>query len=208
MRPRSLRSTSGRHRARRPVAVSSRSGRTRPLVISSRTRSAALAAKRKSVARATSGSPVTTVLHGSATQRATVRRAASPGWRASPGAVHPGRGSPDPGDGDEPAPSARVGSSSKSGEAVGPAAPPGSRRRSSTSSASTMRSSASTPPTSATARRTPSWSRANGCRIGRRCRGGRPRRDAAVRGPLPSSAHTTRRSASLSQAEWRTRTPA
>ena len=105
MRPRSLRSTSGRHRARRPVVVSSRSGRMRPLVINSRTRSAALAANRRSVARATSGSPVTTALHGSAAQRARARRPASPGSRASPGAVHPGRGSPDPGDGDEPGPS-------------------------------------------------------------------------------------------------------
>ncbi len=208
MRPRSLRSTSGRHRARRPVVVSSRSGRTRPLVSSSRTSSAALAAKRRSVARATSGSPVTTALHGSAAQRARARRAASPGWRASPGVVHPGGSSPNPGDGDEPGPSGRAGSSSSSGEAVGPAAPPGSRRRRSTSSALTMRSSASTPPTSAAARRTPSWPRAYGCGIGRRCRGGRPRRGAAVRGPFPSSAHRTRSSASLSQAEWRTRTPA
>ena len=206
MRPRSLRSTSGRHRARRPVVVSSRSGRMRPLVINSRTRSAALAANRRSVARATSGSPVTTALHGSAAQRARARRPASPGSRASPGAVHPGRGSPDPGDGDEPGPSGVAGSSSSSGEAVGPAAPPGSRRSSSTSSALTIRSSASTPPTSAAARRMPSWPRANGCGTGRRCRGGRPRRGAAVRGPLPSSAHTTRRSASISQAEWRTRT--
>ncbi len=208
MRPRSLRSTSGRHRARLPVVVSSRSGRMRPRVISSRTRFAALAAKRRSVARATAGSPVTTALHGSAVQRARVRRAASPGSRASPGAVHPSGGSPDPGDSDSSGPPGDPGSSSSCGEAVGPAAPPGNRRRSSTSSALTIRSSASTPPTSAAARPMPSWPRANGCCRGGQCRGERPRRRAAVRGPLPSSAHTTRHSASISQAEWSTRTPA
>ncbi len=204
IRPRSAPSTSGRHRARHPAAVSSSDGRTRPRVVSSRTISTARAANRKSAASATPlASPAAApTVSPAADTSVDSMPAQSVHSTTRPGTVH-ARGSVASGassGGSAPC-------SSSHGEAVGPSPVPGSRSSSSISSGpsgSPNVVSASLP----TARRMPPASSAKGWGRGRGRRGGRPRRAGALRGSRSSSAHRARRPADATQAAWRTSTQA